>query len=235
MANTHLKFFYGSDAGLNISSPGKKIPYITLTCFKRKQDGNWENPIKGEGKTIRLTIEEIICFLEVLKGNHAKWRGYHIHGNRKTEIIVSSENELKQEVSIKIGAYEKKIKFPNLKYIILLLEHILLEKIEFASDENSQINNSESVFSEQITTKDGYDIVETTKYSSSIDKIEITAKIIAESPKALLISIDIGHEFWIPKNSVHSSYDSKKKSFQQFFIDKWIIEKNLLSMYHTGE
>ncbi|MBN1803492.1 MAG: hypothetical protein JW891_18425 [Candidatus Lokiarchaeota archaeon] len=240
MADRHSKSFFGRNAGLHIFSSDKTDPHTIVSCFKRKKDGTWENPLNGEGRSIHLIIEEMISFLEVLKGNHLKWSGYDITGEKGLEIVVSLDEELKQEVSIKIGQYEKKFKSPNLNVLRLLIGHIIAEKIEFATNEKlSELetrDTSISVFSERITTKDGYDIVETTKYNTKINKIEITAKIVAESPKALLISLDVGHEFWIPKNTIHSSYDIKKrKIFQQFVVDKWIIEKNLISMNYNGE
>ena len=70
-------------------------------------------------------------------------------------------------------------------------------------------------------------IVETTEFSVSRDTVEIEVKIKVESPKALLINLDSGEEFWIPKSTVHSEYDVKERDkFQKFFVDKWIIEKN---------
>ncbi len=240
MALKHSKSFFGRNTGLHILSLDKTIPYTILSCFKRKNDGSWEDPLKGEGRSVSLIIEEMISFLEVLKGNHLKWRGYDMTKNNGVEIIVSLEEKTKQEVSIKIGQYEKKLKFPNLNVLRLLIAHIIEEKIKFATNEESSesvgSNKSISVFSERITTKDGYDIVETTKYDTKINMMKINAKIIAESPKALLISIDVGHEFWIPKNTIHSSYDAKKKKiFQKIIVDKWIIEKNLISMNYIGE
>ena len=87
--------------------------------------------------------------------------------------------------------------------------------------------NDYSIFAEHIIAKDGLQVVETTEYNSSIETINIKAKIRAESPKALLISLDSGEEFWVPKSTVHSKYFSNNKShYQNFIIDKWIVEKN---------
>lgn len=87
--------------------------------------------------------------------------------------------------------------------------------------------NEYSIFSEHITTKDGLQVVETTKYGSSIETTEINAKVKAEGPKTLLIALDSNQEFWIPKSTIHSTYDVKEKEkFQKLMVDKWIIEKN---------
>ncbi len=245
MADKHNKSFFGHNTGIIIDSPKKSVPYIFLTSIKRKDNGTWEKISKGEGKTVKLSIEEIICILEVIKGNHAKWRGYHVFKDYKTEILVSWEDEKKQTIVLRVSDYEKKLSFPNLKFFKLLLEHLLLEKIEFAttgdfeskSKDNSTEKEDYSVFSEQLKAKNGLRVVETTEYDVSIDTMNITAKIMVESPKALLISLDTGHEFWIPKSTIHdANYNVKdKKSFQKFVVDKWIIDKNLVSMKYDQE
>jgi len=75
MADFHTKTFYGQKTSLMISSPAKMVPYIFLSCINRRNDGTWERPVKGEGKTVKLSIEEIICILEVLYRRSANWRG----------------------------------------------------------------------------------------------------------------------------------------------------------------
>jgi len=244
MADKHNKSFFGHNTGIIIESPKKSVPYIFLTCIKRKDDGTWEKTSKGEGKTVKLSIEEIICILEVIKGNHAKWRGYHVFKDYRTEILVSWEDETKQTIVLKVSDYEKKMSFPNLNFFKLLLDHLLLEKIEFATTGELGIKAKEkkaqeqdySLFSEQVTAKDGLHVVETTEYDVTIDFMNITAKIMVESPKALLISLDTGHEFWVPKSTIHSEYNPKdKQNFQKLSLDRWIIEKNLVSMNYDRE
>jgi len=243
MTDKHSKSFFGHDTGIIISSPGRSVPHIFITCIKRKEGGTWEKTSKGEGKTIKLSIEEIICILEVIKGNHAKWRGYHVFKEYRTEILVNWEDDTKQTIVLRVGDYEKKLTFPNLNFFILLLDHLLLEKIEFAttgelakSKEKKAQEKEYSVFSEQLKAKDGLHVVETTEYDVSIDYMNITAKIMVESPKALLISLDTGHEFWVPKSTIHSKYNTKdKQNFQDLLIDKWLIEKNLISMDYDRE
>ena len=116
-----------------------------------------------------------------------------------------------------------------------MLEHILNEKIEFAtsgtfeSKEKEKIVDDDSeysVFAEHITARDGLHIVETTEYGTSIETVEINAQIKVESPKALLITLESEDEVWIPKSTVHNEYDARNKDLQKFTVDKWIIEKH---------
>ncbi|MHA1933273.1 MAG: hypothetical protein ACW96X_12070 [Promethearchaeota archaeon] len=187
MTDVHTKTFYGHKSSLMISSPAKVAPYIFLSCINRKKDGTWEKTAKSEGKTVKLSIEEIICILEVLYRRSANWRGYHVFKDRKTEIYAGWEDETRQVLLIKIGDYLKKLKFPNLNFLTLMLEHLLSEKIEFATSGTFKSKTREKhvvddeaeygVFVEHITARDGLHIVETTEYDTSIDTLEIKAKI----------------------------------------------------------
>jgi hypothetical protein len=235
MADYHIKTFYGNKTSVLITSPSKDVPYIFLSCLHRKENGFWEKTFEGEGKTVKLSIEEIICILDVLNRKSANWRGYHVFKERKTEIYVGWEDETRQVLRIKLENYTKKLRFPNTNFLSILLEHILTEKIEFATSGTFEVKkgtetDEESeygLFTEHITSRDGLTVVETTEYGVSGDKTELEAMMKVESPKALLITLENGDEFWIPKSTVHSSYDiNNKTDMQRFIVDKWIIERN---------
>jgi len=237
MADFHTKTIYGQNSSIIVTSPTKMVPYIFLSCINRKEDGTWEKTTKGEGKTVKISIEEMICILEVLNRKSANWRGYHIFEDRKTEIYVGWEDKSRQVLQIKIGDYKKKLRFPNINLMTFLLDHILTEKIEFATSgafetkvkEEPEIDEEHeySLFTEQITARDGLQVVETTEYGVSVDTVDVKAIIKVESPKALLITLDSGEEFWIPKSTIHSKYNINDKGrSQKFIVDKWIIEKH---------
>jgi hypothetical protein len=235
MTDYHTKTFYGQKSSLTLTSPSKSVSYIFLSIFNQKEDGSWEKTSEGEGKTVKISIEEIICILEVLKKKSANWRGFHVFKERKTEIYVGWEKEARDIIQIKIGDYIKKLRFPNLNFFTLMLEHILQEKIAFAtSGKSEKVSNDDQpheegeygVFSEQILARDGLQVVETTEFGVEKEIVEIKAKIKVESPKALLIIIDPETEFWIPKSTIHNEYDvSNKKKLQTLVVDKWIIDK----------
>lgn len=244
MADTHSKSFFGQKTGIIVSSPAKNVPYIFLRCLNRKEDGTWEKPSLNEGKTVRLSIEEIICIQEVLNRRSQNWRGYHVFKDEKTEIFVGWDSEARTILKLKIGNYKKKLKFPNTNFLTKLLGHILDEKIEYATSgtfepkiKKEKIKDvNYSVFSEHITAKNGLQVVETTEYELSKDRIEINAKIKVESPKALLITLDTGNEFWIPKSTVHNEYNvTDKENFQELLIDRWIIDKNIYQIFDREE
>lgn len=235
MTDYHTKTFYGQKSSITLTSPSKSVPYVFLSCINRKEDGTWENTSEGEGKTVKISIEEIICILEVLLKKSANWRGFHVFKERKTEIYVGWEKESREVVQIKIGEYIKKLRFPNLNFFTLMLEHILSEKIECATSGKSKKKSKDgatpeegdySIFSEHIIARDGFKVVETTEFGVSEETIEIEAKVKVESPKALLIILESDKEFWIPKSTIHNNYDvENKKKLQTLIVDKWIIEK----------
>ena len=244
MADTHSKSFFGQKTGIIVSSPAKNVPHIFLSCLNRKADGSWEKPSQKEGKTVRLSLEEIICIQEVLNRRSQNWRGYHVFKDEKTEIFVGWDSKAREVLKFKIGNYKKTLKFPNTNFLTKLLGHILDEKIEFATSgtfepkiKKEKITDANySVFSEHITAKNGLQVVETTEYELSKDRIEINAKIKVESPKALLITLDTGNEFWIPKSTVHNEYNvNDKENFQTLQMDKWIIDKNIYQIFDKEE
>ena len=239
MTDYHTKTFYGQKSSITLTSPSKSVPYVFLSCINRKEDGTWENTSEGEGKTVKISIEEIICILEVLLKRSANWRGFHVFKERKTEIYVGWEKESREVIQIKIGEYIKKLRFPNLNFFTLMLEHILSEKIECATSGKSKKKSKDgatpeegdySIFSEHIIARDGFKVVETTEFGVSEETIEIEAKVKVESPKALLITLESDIEFWIPKSTIHSEYDVKnKKKLQNLIVDKWIIDKQRIT------
>jgi len=242
MADFHTKSFFGQNRALIINSPAKSVPYIFLQSIKRKIDGSWEKPSKGEGKTVKLSIEEIICILEVLKRKSANWRGYHVFKDYKTEIYVRWESEAREVLIVNVGEYKKKLKFPNTNFLTLLLEHILTEKIEFATSgtfesKTEKIERKDyGVFSEHIIARNGLQVVETTEYGVDKEVMEINGKIKVESPKAILIMLDTGNEFWIPKSTVHNNYNARdKENYQKLIVDKWIIEKYIIGIFDKHE
>ena len=242
MADFHTKSFFGQNRGLIINRPAKFVPYIFLQSIKRKADGSWEKPTKGEGKTVKLSIEEIICILEVLKRKSANWRGYHVFKDYKTEIYVGWESEAREVLIVNVGEYKKKLRFPNTNFLTLLLDHILTEKIEFATSGTFESKSEKperkdyGVFSEYITARDGLQVVETTEYGVDKEVMEINGKIKVESPKAILIVLDTGNEFWIPKSTIHNNYNVQdKENYQKLVVDKWIIEKHIIGIFDKYE
>ncbi|GAG36178.1 unnamed protein product, partial [marine sediment metagenome] len=133
MVEKHSQSFFGQSTGLTLLSSSKSDPFIFLKCIKKKSDGSWEKPSLGEGKTIKCNLDEIVMILEVFKRTSDSWSSYHNFNDVKTQISFKWENENKKKLLIYIGNYSKMLNFAQIEIFRLLLEHILQEKIEFAT------------------------------------------------------------------------------------------------------
>ena len=50
-----------------VQSSSQKDPYIFFKLLKKNDNGAWEKLSKGEGKTIKFSLEELVLILQVLK------------------------------------------------------------------------------------------------------------------------------------------------------------------------
>lgn len=132
MVDQHSYSFFGQTNGLIIKSPSKEDPFIFFTCIKKKQEGAWEKPSSGEGKTIRMSLEEMVMILEVLKGNNSSWNTQHTYQEENTPITFSWDEKNKDKMWVVIGPYKKLLTFPQVEIFRMLLKHILKEKIKYA-------------------------------------------------------------------------------------------------------
>ena len=241
MTNKHSQSFFGQSTGLIIQSSSKEEPYIFLTCIKRKPDGVWEKPSLGEGKTIRCSLDELVMILRVLKRKVNSWSGYHTYKEKNTPISFSWEDNKEDKLWINIGNYSKMLGIAQVEVFKLLLKHLLKEKIEFATISNvsQQQNNtftgeksSNKHYPEKIESIDNMVIetVVTKTNGSDKDKIEIKGSIKAETEKALLIVFKSGQEVWFPKSTIHSYYRPELNIDQTFVTDKWIVERNKITI-----
>ena len=241
MTDKHSKSFFGQSTGLTIRSSSKKEPYIFLTCIKRKPDGVWEKPSLGEGKTIRCSLDELVMILRVLKRKINSWSGYHTYKENNTPISFSWEKSEEDKLWINIGNYSKMLGVAQIEIFKLLLKHLLKEKIKFATISNvsQQQNNtftgeksSNKHYPEKTESIDNMVIetVVTKTNGSDKDKIEIKGSIKAETEKALLIVFKSGQEVWFPKSTIHSHYRPELNIDQTFVTDKWIVERNKITI-----
>jgi hypothetical protein len=76
-------------------------------------------------------LEEIVMILEVLKKSIKSWTTIHSFKDDKTPISVKWEGD--QKIWINVGDYPKMLSFSQIEIMKLLLQHILQEKIEFAT------------------------------------------------------------------------------------------------------
>ncbi|MGQ4874733.1 MAG: hypothetical protein ACP6IY_11755 [Promethearchaeia archaeon] len=232
MVDTHFQSFFGQNTGIIVMSPSKEEPFILIRFIKKKDINTWERPSAGEGKIIKISMEEIVMILEVLNKNLFNWTTYHSFKNNRTKISFSWENNGEERFWITIDNYSKMLTTPQAEILKMLLSHILKEKIKHATilrqKTDNQIKNNKQFF------KEFYDNYQNIKndsiYKSNVEKskniIRVEGLIKGETPKALLINFNSIGEIWIPKSTIHSDYISGKNIVQEFLIDSWVLKKN---------
>ncbi len=231
MADKHNKSFFGQSTGMFLQSSSKTDPFIFLRFIKKKESGTWEKPSLGEGKTIKCSLEEIVMILKVLKRNLKSWSTVHVFKEEKTPISVKWEGEKK--VWFNVGNYPKMLIIAQIEILILLMEHILAEKIEFATSSeksNETLPNvnelpvdSNSGIKHENVDNGNLEIVEELELGDKVKKIEGIIK--GETEKGLLLQMNNNNEIWFPKSAIKSPYNSVRDSKQSFIIDSWILEK----------
>jgi len=228
--DTHSKEFFGQNTGLIISSSSKNDPYFFIRCIKKKLDGKWEKPSKGEGKTIKFSLEEAVMILEVLKRELKQWSTYHVYKDSKTQISFNWEDEAMKTLWININHYAKMLNFSQTEVMRLLVAHFLEEKIECAtSSPFSNQSNTQEVTPQVPNKPRSTRKNQKAEKKDEQDQSEFTtmnAKIKGETEKALLLSFPDGTEFWVPKSKIQSTYIKDWETFQEFSIATWILNKN---------
>jgi len=148
MTETHNYSFFGQKTGMIVQSSSQKDPYIFFKLLKKNENGAWEKPSKGEGKTIKFSLEELVLILQVLKHGTKTWSAYHKFKGNTTQISFAWQEETEKTKNktlfIKIGNYPKMLNFAQAEVLKLLLAHILKEKIKFATSSRfSQSTNAQ--------------------------------------------------------------------------------------------
>ncbi len=236
MTNNHSQSFFGQETGLTINSTSKKENFIFIKCIKKKSDGAWEKPSLGEGKTVKLSLDEMVMILKVLKKIKRSWSSFHSYKENKTQISFNWEKNGENKLWINIENYSKLLKEAQIEIFKLLLRHLIKEKIEFATISNkSNIEKIDSNTTEtqvEVETEEVDMDINTVKQSISREKdtVEVSGSIKAETEKALLIVFNPDQEGWIPKSTIHSNYKPEKGLNQKFLVDEWILKRNNINL-----
>lgn len=241
MTDAHNYSFFGQKVGLTIQTSSKNEPYLFFKLIKSKGDGTWEKPSRGEGKTIKFSLEEIVCIIHVLKKELPSWSSFHTFKDKKTQISFRWEEGEKGKLWIHIGGYSKVLNHAQFKILEMLLNHILKEKIEFSTTNLSSTkrflrNQSKVPIQEDFVTekinltdlnnkgKNNHATIDNPENNKNTK--ELNGSIKSETEKALLIQFENNSELWIPKSTIHSKFNNTKKVVQNFMIDSWILKKN---------
>ena len=216
MADRHDYSFFGQRTGLILSSNSSSEPFIFFKCVKKKSDGTWEKLKMREGKTIKISLEEMVMIKKLLDKNSSEWSTFHQHEEIKTNISFRWDNE---KINVNIGEYFKPLNEAQIEIFRNLLDHMFHEKIKNATSLSSSNN---TIKKSQYITKNNNKhqlIAEEVKLDGLNDSININGIVNGKTDKALLIQFSSDKESWIPKSTIHSEYDDRE-SEQKFIIDE---------------
>ncbi|MFW9952786.1 MAG: hypothetical protein ACFFKA_21910 [Candidatus Thorarchaeota archaeon] len=232
MVDKHSQSFFGKTTGLTIQSSSRTEPSVFLKFLQKKSDGIWEKPSQGEGKTIKLNLDEVVMILEVLNKKSDSWSSFHSFNGVKTQISFQWEAQSKNEIKIYVDKYFKMLNFAQAEIFRRLLEHMLEEKIVYATTlnrSNDPFKPENDKYSKKTLRKSQTNSMP--KIEESIENVvsarsEIIGSIENETDKALLIKFDGSKRIWVPKSGIHCDYRSESNGDQTFLIDTWILKKN---------
>ncbi|KKL61184.1 hypothetical protein LCGC14_2197840, partial [marine sediment metagenome] len=160
------------------------------------------------------------------------WSTVHVFKEEKTPISIKWEGENK--IWLNVSDYPKMLAIAQIEILALLMEHILAEKIKFATGSgktneevpkviNIPVDSNPGINKENVVD-DNLEVVEELELGDKVKKIEGIIK--GETEKALLLRMSDDNELWFPKSVIKSTYNSAMESKQSFIIDSWILEKN---------
>jgi hypothetical protein len=245
MVDLHSRSFFGQHTGIIVKSPSKQDDFIFFTCLRKKKDGVWEKPSQGEGKTIKFSLEEMALILQVLSKESDAWTTYHSFKEEKTVINFKWDNSKKEQIYITIEDYKKSLQTSQIIIFRMLMEHMLVEKIEFATGSILKLSDSgngkisKEEYPDNLVIKE--EIIEVPEKHQKVKKnvktsdkkksinnktTWIKGSIMGSSDKALLIMFENNLEVWLPRSTIHSDYKIENKGIQEFSIDAWILKKN---------
>ncbi|MFW9951003.1 MAG: hypothetical protein ACFFKA_12870 [Candidatus Thorarchaeota archaeon] len=240
MVNSHSLSFFGQNTGIILASWSKDEPFLFLSCIKMKSNGKWEKITKREGKTNKISLEEVILILRVLNREISSWQTSHFYKDKETSISFSWQDENKDILWINIDNYSKMLNSAQVEVLRLLTTHLLHEKIIYSTtldnerqnlirvDNNNRDINDNIYIDEEFITKfkqinevnPKVKVIE--QYSPNSTDIE--SLILSETEKALMLKIgDDG--IWIPKSTVLNQYDPVIGKVQSFLISNWILAR----------
>lgn len=232
MANTHNMSFFGQTTGIILQSISKTEPSIFFRCIKKKPNGAWEKPSKGEGKVIKCSLEEIVLILSVLNKKSESWAAYHSFKDTNTQIQFKWDENTEETLWVHIGSYSKMLKSAQIEILRLVLTHILNEKIEFATN-SKEIKQDK--FEEKTSINKNRELLEDKKRKIYKD----------ENRKDMLKIIETVEPSLLKKNDLPSSkslsqktknYNPNKKQFNKIIASiKRKTKKALLLEVENGK
>ncbi len=135
---THRYSFFGQKTAMIFQSGDWSEPWMFLTFIKKREGGAWEK--LAEGKTVKLSLPEIVALKSVVSGEKPEWKTFHKSNGTGTPISARIESNKEDRgsptVLINAGDYLRPVNYPETVILEKLLAHVFEEKIAHATGTN---------------------------------------------------------------------------------------------------
>ncbi len=223
MADKHDYSFFGQKTGLILSSSSRSQPHFFFKCVKKKPDDSWEKLKSGEGKTVKISLEEMAMIKSVLEGRLKEWSTFHKREEITTTISFKWDDV---KLIVAVGDYFKPLAGAQVEIMKYLIAHLFEEKIAHAttlpSPAMTEKEGQESPDQKRSSRTRGEEV----RVEGKNAQLKIKGVMTGETDKAVMIQFRGGKESWIPKSTIHSEYDGGRLAEQEFLIDEWVLKKN---------
>lgn len=144
MANRHNISIFGKSTGMILDSAELSQPFIFIRMIRKKSDNSWEKPSKQEGKAIKLGLHELCSINQVLQRRKQDQQLYHNFKGNETRIVFAWDSNKREHINITVGDYFKPVHDGHLEVLIRLVDHIIDEKIKYATVRQKRENTDNS-------------------------------------------------------------------------------------------
>ncbi|MHA1728820.1 MAG: hypothetical protein ACTSWY_08820, partial [Promethearchaeota archaeon] len=151
----------------------------------KSENGTWEKPSERQGKKIKLNLGELIMIQKVLAGINERWSTVHKFNDEQTSISFNTDKNDRKQIWINVDSYRKNLREPETDLLLMLVQHIIKEKIEHATGLQKQGNNGSQI--PKITRKEPSNQIMNTpnKINNAISEVEIREKRIMKEKRIM--------------------------------------------------
>ncbi len=137
---THRYSFFGQKTAVIFQSGDWIDPHVFLTFIKKRDGGAWEK--LAVGKTVKLSLPEVVALRDVVAGTKPEWKTYHKSNGAGTPISARLESGKDDRgsstVLLSAGEYLRPIAYPETTILEKILDHVFEEKIAHATGSPKQ-------------------------------------------------------------------------------------------------
>lgn len=223
MVEQHSLKLFGQKTGMIFSTNAREDESVFVRCIKLKKDGSWQK--FDEGKSVKLSLIELVAICDVLNKSRKIFNTFHSYNNMKTPISFAWDENDNDLLWINIDEYSRPVNYPENELLRKFMEHLLSEKIEFATIQKAKEEKSESSGGLIKSIDEAEKIEDKPQAKSKRDDgtQTISASIKMAREKAILVNYD-GREMWLPRSTIKNEFNANSTGIQEFEVMNWVLE-----------